>query len=527
MTVRLAGLCALLVPLALAAAAPPAGPAAEHLTGSDLLVRTYHSIIDLDTGRTAREMAAACGPAPKEACLLLGLAGERWQLELDPQDRSHDAHLLAGAEEAIRATEAWTKREPARAEAWFYLGASYTVRALMHALRLERLAAARDGKRIKNALERALALDPGLEDAHFGIGAYKYLAGVVPAPARLLAWLLLLPGGDRVKGLQEMQEARARGVLLADEADYQLHWFYLWYEHQPDKALALLEGLRARFPRNPIFVWRIADVQDVYFHDRPASRDTYAALAALAESRRVAAADVALVRAHLGLAGQLDELAESDRALDALAPVLAARPAAPYGALARAWYQAGLADDRLGRRAAAVAAYQAAIAAAPADDPDNLRTLARARLAHAPDTRLAEAYRLSLDGVRALERGALADAATSLARSIELNPLDPAARYRLGKVYLARGDTARARAEFERTIAARPVAPPWFLAAAYVEAARIVERDGDRARAAEMYRAAAAIGGAEAETRDAARAGLARLRARGGSRASIARASGR
>ncbi len=511
------------MPLALAVAVSPAGRAAEHLTGSDLLVRTYRSIIDLDTERTARDLADACGPAPKEACMLLGLAAERWQLELDSQNKSHDAHLLAGAEAAIRATEAWTAREPSRAEAWFYLGASYTVRALMHGLRLERLAAARDGKRIKNALERALALDPGLDDAHFGIGAYKYLAGVVPAPARLLAWLLLLPGGDRVKGLQEMNDARARGVLLADEADYQLHWFYLWYEHQPDKALALLQGLRSRFPRNPIFMWRIAEVQDVHFHDRPASRDTYRELVALAENRRVAATDVALARARLGLADQLNELAESDLAVDALAPLVAAKPAAPYGALARAWYLTGLADDRLGRRDAAVAAYRSAIAAVPADDPDNLRSLARTRLSRAPDSRLAEAYRLSIDGWRALERGALAEATASLTRSIELNPLDPAARYRLGKVYLARGDMAHARAEFDRTIAARPVAPPWFLAAAYVETASIAERDGDRARAAELYRLAAAIGGAEAQTRDAARAGLARVSAKGGSRPPIAR----
>ena len=60
----------------------------------------------------------------------------------------------------VSETESWTAQEPTRAEAWFYAGAAYGVRVQWRALRGERLAAARDGKRIKDVLERALALDP-------------------------------------------------------------------------------------------------------------------------------------------------------------------------------------------------------------------------------------------------------------------------------------------------------------------------------------------------------------------------------
>jgi len=227
----------------------------------------------------------------------------------------------------------------------------------------------------------------------------------------------------------------------------------------------------------------------------------------------VAAPELAEVRARLGLAEQLDALYESDRALDVLNPVLASRPAAPCGAFARAQSLAGMIHDRLGRRAPAVAAYRAALAAVPAGDPDRVGSLVRARLDRAPDARLGEAYRLSLEGWRALERSALAEAAAALGRSLELNASDPVTRYRLGRLYLARGEAARARTEFERTLAARPPAPPVFLAAAYLEAARVAEHEGDRARAIEMYRAAIAVRGAEPRSREAARAALARLRA--------------
>ena len=50
-------------------------------------------------------------------------------------------------------------------------------------------------------------------------------------------------------------------MLLRGEADYQLHLIYLWYEQKPARALELLEGLDARYPTNPLFLQRIAEVQ--------------------------------------------------------------------------------------------------------------------------------------------------------------------------------------------------------------------------------------------------------------------------
>lgn len=508
LAIALAGVCVLLAP------ASRAAPGVTRLTGSTELARAYDTILDARFDEAAAEIAKACPPAPKEACQLLAAAAERWRIELDFDDRSRDAKVSAQVEAAIASAEAWTRREPTRAEPWFYLGAAYGMRAQLHGMRLERLAAARDGKRIKTALERALAIDPQLVDANFGIGVYRYLAGVVPAPVKLLLWLLMLPGGDRERGLQQMLAAREQGELLRGEADFQLHWFYLWYEGQPERALELLEGLRSRFPHNPLFVWRIAEVQDVYFHDRAASRDTYQSLVDAAAAGNVAMAPLASVRGRLGLAEQLDELYESDRAIALLNDVIAERPSAPYGALARAHYLLGVAQDRLGRHEVAVTAYQAARAAVPRDDPAGLQALVRERLSRPPDPNLARAYRLSLEGWRAVERGALAQAEAPLMSAVASAPADPVIRYRVGRFFLAKHDPDRALAEFERVLAARPLAPPSFLAAAYADAAQILEARGERARAIEMYRVAARTRGAEPATRNAARAALARLGAR-------------
>ena len=137
----------------------------------------------------------------------------------------------------------------------------------------------------------------------------------------------------------------------------------------------------------------------------------------------------------------------------------------------------------------AIKAYTAAIDQTPEIDAAE-RGRIREALRRAPDAKAREAYRLSLEGWRAFERGALEPAATALTRAIELDPLDQVARYRFARVLTARGDPIRAKEQLETLIRAH-VAPAFVLASAYVAYAQLLERDGDRARAIESYRAAA------------------------------------
>src|SRR3989442_6308093 len=162
---------------------------------------------------------------------------------MDPQTRSRDQPLKQAAAGAIAANAAWTAREPMRAEAWFYLAGAYAPLVQVRVLRGERLAAARDGKKIKDALERALQLDPALYDAYFGIGLDHYYADVAPLYAKLLRWVLLLPRGDRGKGLQEIIAARGGGELLRGQADFHLHQLYVLFEQRSHDALALLKSI--------------------------------------------------------------------------------------------------------------------------------------------------------------------------------------------------------------------------------------------------------------------------------------------
>jgi hypothetical protein len=506
---RASGALAVVAVMISLSGAPQAAQA--QLRGADSLVRAYDLILDARFDQAESDLRRACGPAPAEACDVLRATSLWWQVLLDPESRTLDDALSAAAERAIGTTQAWTERAPRNAEAWFYLGAAYAVRVQWRVLRTERLAAARDGNRIRQSLEQAIELDPSLDDAYFGLGMYKYYADVAPAAARFLRMLLLLPGGDKEEGLREMLRARNNGRLLQGEADYQLHIIYLWYERRTDRALQLLRALHERYPGNPLFLSQIAEIQDSYEHDITASLASWRLLLAAAREQRVNAAGLAGVQARLGMAKHLETLHQTDHAIDQLSEIAALKPAAPYSGLALAHLRLGEAHDRLGARAAALASYRAAIAAVPARDPYDVREQAEENMRRTPDPRRAEAYRLSLEGWRRVERNDGNGAAAALTRSLTLHPGDPVARYRYGRALQVLRDDVKALAEFELAIRDARTCPAPVLGAAYLDAAHLHERGGRRDQALSYYRIASTLFGAAAETRTAASRALTRL----------------
>jgi Tetratricopeptide repeat len=507
----------------------------DDLTGADALVRVYDHILNARFASAEAEMKRACGPstgpgavpstglgtgpsnsgpAPEEACDVLAATSTWWRILLDPESRAFDPQFSREVEYAIKRSEAWAAREPQNAEAQFYTGAAYAARVQWRVLRDEKLAAARDGKRIKQALERAIALDPDLDDAYFGIGLYKYYADVAPAAAKVLRFLLMLPGGDKAEGLAQMKRARAEGRLLQGEADYQLQILYLWYERRPDLAVELLQSLRDRYPGNPLFAAQLADVQDRYQHDISASLSTWRDLLDDARADRVNEAPLAEALARIGIARQLEALDETDLALQQLRPVIAAKSARPAGSLAAAYLALGEGEDRLGHHDAAIAAYRLAIETAPAPDPQEIRRRSSDRMRRAPDPARAEAYRLSLEGLRRLEKGDASGAESLLAHSLTIDPRSGVAHYRYGRAALAKKDEPAALAAFEETIHTARDCPAPIAAAAYLAAARLHERLAHTDQAIEYYRAASKWFGGSADTRAAAHRALTRLHAK-------------
>jgi tetratricopeptide (TPR) repeat protein len=187
------------------------------------------------------------------------------------------------------------------------------------------------------------------------------------------------------------------------------------------------------------------------------------------------------------------------------------KPPAPYSALALAYLRLGEAQDRMNARDEAIAAYRLASLSAPDGDPHGIRRLAAEHVRKTPNAHHAEAFRLSIDGLRKLERKELASAAASLEQSIAINGRDPIARYRYGRVLEAQRHDAAALAQLELAIHEWRQCPPPILAHAYYDVARLHERAGRREQAIAAYTTASTLVGAFDETRRDATRALTRL----------------
>ena len=92
-----------------------------------------------------------------------------------------------------------------------------------------------------------------------------------------------------------------------------------------------------------------------------------------------------------------------------------------------------------------------------------------------------------------------------------MNARDPIARYRYGRVLVARGRAAEALAQFEQTIRDARTCPAPILGYAYLDAAQLLERLDRRDEALRAYRIAATLFGAADDTHRAAARAVARL----------------
>jgi len=191
-----------------------------------------------------------------EACELKWNTIDAWHRARQPDD---DAYLRL-ADKAVQLAEARIEKDDL-AEMHFYAGTGWLLRARLLGLRDDRRGTARAGVKARAHLRRALELDPGLADANTGLGLYNYYADTLSAMAKALRFFMGIPGGNKREGIRQLEIAMSKGELTAAEARFYLAKNLRNYDHQYERAAALLEPLVAKHPQNPIFLLILGDIQ--------------------------------------------------------------------------------------------------------------------------------------------------------------------------------------------------------------------------------------------------------------------------
>ena len=163
---------------------------------------------------------------------------------------------------AIRKAEARLRARQDEAYSYFCEGLAYGLRSRLEAMRDHVLATARTGKRLRNLSFEALKADPNLYDAYFGVGLYNYFVDTLPTYVKMLRFLILLPGGDRLEGLRQIELAMDKGHLVNPEARFHLAKNYSQsFERHFARSLELLQENERQYPHNPLWKLLVGGVE--------------------------------------------------------------------------------------------------------------------------------------------------------------------------------------------------------------------------------------------------------------------------
>jgi tetratricopeptide (TPR) repeat protein len=123
--------------------------------------------------------------------------------------------------------------------------------------------------------EKVLRLDPRYTDAKLILGVHQYVTGSLPFAIKIVAGVAGITG-SKSKGIEDLQDAGAHGVITSVEARTALGLF-LRREARYEEAIAVTRSLTEEFPRDFLFRLELANL----------TKDSGQGAAAIAEYRKV------------------------------------------------------------------------------------------------------------------------------------------------------------------------------------------------------------------------------------------------
>jgi len=240
-----------------------------------------------------------------EACEIKYGTIDAWRRPRLPADNAY----FALADKSVALAERRLKQSETP-DMHLYAGMGWALRARLLGLRDDRRGTARAGVKAREHFLRATQLDPELADAYTGLGLYNYYVDTLSALARVLRFLMGIPGGDKREGIRQLELAMEKGELTAVEARFYLAKNLRNYDQKYERAAKLFAPLVEQCPQNPIFHLLLGDMRAKLRHREKAAVSFRAALglenrdaACQARVRQVAQAALAALTASHAATG--------------------------------------------------------------------------------------------------------------------------------------------------------------------------------------------------------------------------------
>ncbi|MDA0999665.1 MAG: hypothetical protein O2807_03985 [bacterium] len=157
---------------------------------------------------------------------------------------------------AIEKSRLMLLQNPKDAAAHMFLGLASGIMAIDAAQNHSFLTALQHGMKTADSLQRAVELDPNLEDAYYGLGLYLFWKSRSTF-IRLLTDFKVLDE-TKNKGLGYLRRAATKGKYLRTIARLELVWA-LYEEKRFPEARKELEPLLVQYPNQPLYSFAMAE----------------------------------------------------------------------------------------------------------------------------------------------------------------------------------------------------------------------------------------------------------------------------
>lgn len=199
------------------------------------------------------------------------------------------------------------------ADARYFLSASYGLQAAFtFTIDRSALQALKHGKAAYREQRALVDEHPEYYDAYVGVGLYEYVVASLPWYVK---WLAALTGhhGSKERGMGYLRLATEKGRYVADDARVLLMVIFV-RERRYEEALAVAQGLGAKFPRNYLFRLNQAQILERANRTDQAAH-IYSEVVALAEAGRPHYDKIPLATFRYAIGKRLMELGDLPGAL--------------------------------------------------------------------------------------------------------------------------------------------------------------------------------------------------------------------
>jgi hypothetical protein len=255
--------------------------------------------------------------------------------------------------------EAMLRATPDNVDLMLTLGMIRGVKGAVDRTRKNYLEAYRGVRASHQLFTRVLEMDPHRVDALWPLGLYDYAVSRVPALLKPFV-ALVLPTGDRERGLDRLRRAAREGTFAAVPATVTLTRVLSGWEEQYAEALPYAEMLATRYPGNPEFLFLLAFLYSEA-HRTPQALSVAEAIRISVEQRRPHFA-AELTPRYLQLRGKIAmDAGAHEEALTFFRRAIDQRNSKFTWITAWAYTRTGMIHDLRGQRDKAIESYRRAL----------------------------------------------------------------------------------------------------------------------------------------------------------------------